>query len=91
MGKLIEILANDIQEIAGYQTEEMMRDGLLHPHEARKWIVKLKYYQMIKQGMKGVDAKWELCYRYGMSISAIEKLIYGRYPEGKKKKVMIED
>ncbi|MBG0782029.1 MAG: hypothetical protein H0S84_07160 [Bacteroidales bacterium] len=78
MGKFIELLAKDILELGGYETEEMMHAGLLQPGEARKWVVVRRYYQLVKQGMSGIDAKRELSYKYGLSISTIEKLIYGQ-------------
>ncbi len=42
MAPFSEKLANDIQEICGIDASELIRVGLLHPNEARKWIVKKK-------------------------------------------------
>jgi hypothetical protein len=89
MGNFIELLANDIRELGGFETEEMMRAGLLHPGEAKKWVVVRRYYQLVKQGMTGIDAKWELSYKYGLSLSTIDKLIYGRYKKPEKKPISI--
>jgi hypothetical protein len=37
--------------------------------------------------MTGIDAKWELSYKYGLSLSTIDKLIYGRYKKPEKKPI----
>ncbi|MDP3445868.1 MAG: hypothetical protein Q8T08_23660 [Ignavibacteria bacterium] len=76
MALFSEKLANDIQEICGIDTSELIRVGLLHPNEARKWIVKKKYYLLAESGRAFTDIKLELSETYGISISSIEKLIY---------------
>jgi hypothetical protein len=69
-------VAGEIQEITGIDAERLMEIGLLHPEDAKKWLVKYFYYQMSKRGLKYTDIKLELSDRYFLSVSTIEKLVY---------------
>ncbi|KAF0128030.1 MAG: hypothetical protein FD155_3464 [Bacteroidetes bacterium] len=76
MGSFKEMLAKDIQERTGMNVRPMMDMGLLSLDEARKWVVRRKYYEMAKTRMTLTDIKYELAEIYGMSVSGIEKMIY---------------
>jgi hypothetical protein len=69
-------IAREIKQISGLDVEEVMRIGLLHPEDAKRWLVKQKYHLMFKSGMSYTDIKYELSDQYGISVSTIEKLVY---------------
>ncbi|KAF0128194.1 MAG: hypothetical protein FD155_3385 [Bacteroidetes bacterium] len=76
MGSFKEMLAKDILERTGMNARPMMDLGIISLDEARKWVVKKKYYEMAKTGMPLTEIKYELAETYGMSVSAIDKMIY---------------
>lgn len=77
MGKFGNELVLDIKEMTGYDVEKLMEIGLLKVSEARKWVVKEKYYSIAKEtGRSYADIKYDLSELYGMSVSSIEKMIY---------------
>ncbi len=76
MGELKDLLAKDIKEITGIDSAELFRLGIIDMHEARKWVVLHRYYQMVKTGRTYTDVKYELSEIYGVSISLIEKMLY---------------
>ncbi|MBS4057368.1 MAG: hypothetical protein KGZ82_08635 [Bacteroidales bacterium] len=79
MGEFIGQMVKEIREISGIDTAEAIRIGLLPPTEARKWLVKQKYFILAAgSGRTYTDIKYELSEEYGMSVSSIEKLVYGR-------------
>jgi hypothetical protein len=77
MGENIKELSQEIKEIAGYETKELMELGLLPPKHAKKWLVKQRYFLLAKTGRTYTDIKYELSERYGISVSSIEKMVYG--------------
>jgi hypothetical protein len=76
MGEFKNLLARDIKEITGVDASELLRLGIIDMHEARKWIVLHRYYQMVKTGRTYTDVKYELSEIYGVSVSLIEKMLY---------------
>ena len=71
-----DLILIEIQQLTGLDAEKLFEIGLIPANHARKWIVKEKYYQLAKTGRTYTDIKYELSLDYGMSVSAIEKLIY---------------
>lgn len=76
MGEFTKRIAGEIKELAGVDAEPLMGIGLINPHEARKWVVKQRYYQMCGNGRTKTDIKGELSATYGISVSSIEKMVY---------------
>lgn len=81
MSKFSEELAREIRQLAGIDPTRLMEIGLIDPQNARKWVVKQKYYALAKTGRTYTDIKYELSEQYGLSISTIEKIIYRRQCE----------
>ena len=71
-----DLILIEIQQLTGLDAEKLFEIGLIPANHARKWIVKEKYYQLAKTGRTYTDIKYELSLDYGMSVSAIEKLVY---------------
>ncbi len=72
------LIFREIKELAGIDASQLFDMGLLTLDQARKWLVREKYFQMKKPGRTFTDIKYELSDNYGISVSAIEKLIYRR-------------
>jgi hypothetical protein len=73
-----DLILNDINQIAGIDARRMFDLGLIPAKHARKWVVQKKYFEMAKTGRTYMDIKLELSVEYGVSVSAIEKLVYRR-------------
>jgi len=73
-----ELILREIKELAGIDASQLFDMGLLTIDQARKWLVREKYFQMKKPGRTFTDIKYELSDEYGISVSAIEKLVYRR-------------
>jgi hypothetical protein len=78
MSNFVQKLADEITTISGVDAKKMIDIGLLHPIEARRWLVRKKYYQLADGSRTYTDIKLELSEQYGLSVSSIEKLIYRR-------------
>jgi hypothetical protein len=76
MGNFVNKIAEEIQKMTGVDAQKLMDLELLHPLDARKWLVKKKYYAMSDGNKTYTEIKGELSLEYGLSISTIEKLIY---------------
>jgi hypothetical protein len=76
MGVFKDQLAKDIEAITGVNPKPLMDLGIMSLDEARKWVVKQKYYLLAKTGRTYADIKYDLSLEYGMSVSSIEKMIY---------------
>ncbi len=76
MDDSINILAKEIEVLTGIDVRNLIDVGLLHPSEAKKWLIRKRYYQMADGSRTYTDIKYELSLAYGMSVSSIEKLIY---------------
>jgi hypothetical protein len=76
MGETNNVIAREIKEVAGLDVEDLMKIGLLHPTDAKMWLLKQKYYLMAKSGMSYTDIKYELSITYDVSVSTIEKMVY---------------
>ncbi len=71
-----ELILNEVKDLAGIDPRMLIDEGLLTQEQARKWLVKQRYFQMAKTGRKYKDIKYELSVSYGLSVSKIEKLVY---------------
>ena len=71
-----DLILDEIQQLTGIDAEKLFEIGLIHANHARKWVVKEKYYRLARTGRTYTDIKNELSDEYGISVSAIEKLIY---------------
>jgi hypothetical protein len=78
MADCMNTISQEIKEIAGVDTRNLMELGLLPPKHAKKWLVKQRYYMLAKTGRTYTDIKYELSERYDISVSSIEKIIYSR-------------
>lgn len=76
MGNFVDKIAEEIQELTGFDAQKLMDLELLHPLDARKWLVKKKYYAMSDGKKTYTKIKDELSKKYGMSVSTIEKMVY---------------
>ena len=76
MGNFVDKIAEEIQELTGFDAQKLMDLELLHPLDARKWLVKKKYYAMSDGKKTYTEIKDELSKKYGMSVSTIEKMVY---------------
>ncbi len=78
MGSFKEKLISDIQAYSGIDVRDVMEIGILSTNDARKWVVRTKYHEMSKnrQDLSLTAIKYELSEEYGMSVSAIEKMVY---------------
>jgi hypothetical protein len=76
MGQFVENWAEEIRQISGVDAKKLIEIGLLHPVEARRWLVRKKYYLLADGSRTYTDIKLELSEKYGLSVSSIEKLIY---------------
>jgi hypothetical protein len=76
MGQFVENWAEEIRQISGVDAKKLIEIGLLHPVEARRWLVRKKYYLLADGSRTFTDIKLELSEQYGLSVSSIEKLIY---------------
>jgi hypothetical protein len=76
MSELMKEIVSEIEEILGTDTGRLLEVGLLRPVDAKKWLVKQKYYSLAKTGMTYTDIKLDLSDKYGISVSSIEKMVY---------------
>jgi len=66
----------EIQQLSGIDASKLVEIGLITSNHAKKWIVRQKYFHLAKTGRTYADIKYELSIDYGISVSAIEKIIY---------------
>jgi len=71
-----DFILDEIKDISGIDVRVLVEKGLIKSFQARKWLVKQKYYQMAKTGRTYFDIKNELSVCYDLSVSTIEKMIY---------------
>ncbi len=76
MRKFVQNLAAEIRQVSGLDVENMIEIGLLHPEDAKRWLVQKKYYLLADGSRTLTEIKLELSEKYGLSVSSIEKLIY---------------
>ncbi len=76
MDETRDLIIEEIEQIAGIDARQLFEKGLLTLKQARKWIVKQKYYQLARTGRTYTDIKYELSIDYGISVSSIEKMVY---------------
>ena len=71
-----ELIAGEIKQFTGIDPSQLIDMGVIPEDHARRWVVKKKYFQLAKTGRTYTDIKNELSVEYGISVSAIEKLVY---------------
>ena len=69
-------LINDCLDVFNIDISEAFYFGLVKETELTKAIVKHKYYEMGKTGMKYQEVKFILSRKYNISVSSIDKIIY---------------
>jgi hypothetical protein len=74
--KYSERIIKDLKTEFGIDVREVVREGILHVNDARKWLVKKLYYKKAKENRTYADIKYELSIEYDISVSSIEKMIY---------------
>ncbi len=74
-----DLIISEVKELAGVEAGKLFEIGLINEKHARKWVVRKKYFELAKTGRTYTDIKLELSVDYGVSVSMIEKLVYGRY------------
>lgn len=76
--KYSERIIQAFAEEYGIDVREVIEKGILHPTDARNWLVKALYFKMAKADPERtyIDIKYELSVVYDLSVSMIEKLIY---------------
>jgi hypothetical protein len=70
------LIVGEIQHFTGIDTGKLLEMGLISANHARWWVIKKKYFELAKTGRTYTDIKLELSVEYGVSVSAIEKLVY---------------
>lgn len=69
----------DCEKLSGMPVSELIGDEITNIDCLRKWLVKKKYQQeQAKNERSLTDIKNELSEKYEISVSSIEKLVYGR-------------
>jgi len=69
-------LVEEIRNEFGVDVSEVVEKGILHPYEAKKWLVKELYFKWAKSDRTFADIKYELSDLYDISVSSIEKMVY---------------
>jgi len=69
-------IVEEIRNEFGIDVSEVVEKGILHPYEAKKWLVKELYFKWAKFDRTLTDIKYELSDLYDISVSSIEKMVY---------------
>ncbi len=83
-GKLTEkeeLLASEIFELMSMDVKQAVVTGLVGEREMKRQLVRYHYREMAKQDMTYKEIKGILSERYGLSVSAIEKLVYRKHTD----------
>ena len=72
------MLVNEVMDKFDVDVSEAVEVGLVGENDIKKALAKYDYYQLVKTGVSGKDAKALLNKKYGFSVSMIEKLIYDK-------------
>jgi hypothetical protein len=83
-----ELLASEVLEKFNTDIKEAIEIGLVGEKEMKRVLLKKEYEDMAKEGMKYKDIKVLLSQKYGLSVSTIEKLVYG---QAKRQKTISSD
>ena len=80
-------MATEILEVLKIDVKPSVEVGLIGEREMKRQLVRYHYREMAKQDMTYKVIKEKLSKRYGLSVSAIEKLVYRplRQAQGDKK------
>jgi hypothetical protein len=82
-----ELLASEVLEKFNADIKESIEIGLVGEREIKRVLLKREYEDMAKDGMKYKDIKVLLSKKYGLSVSMIEKLVYGQSKKRKGKSI----
>ena len=81
--KLVSMIGNfkmkiieDLKKEFGIDVTDVIEMGILHPDDAKKWLVKQLYFKWAKEDRTYTEIKEELSETYGISVSSIEKMVY---------------
>jgi len=69
-------LIEEVKKHIGYDLTNLYWAGAIAPYHLRKWFVKEMYWVYAKEDRTFESIKEQLEEEYGISVSAIEKLIY---------------
>ncbi len=72
------LLVSDVLHKFNVDVLDAVQVGLLGEREMKRVLIKYDYGQMAKQGLKYKEIKKILSEQYGVSVSSIEKLVYGK-------------
>ena len=76
---LFEKVINDSEQLSKKPIRELAEAEIIDINSLRKWLVKKLYQQeQIKNERSLTDIKNELSDTYQLSVSSIEKIVYGR-------------
>ena len=73
----IVLLANDVLDKFDVDVLGAVEVGLVVEKDLKRALIKYYYERMAKEGKTYKDIKKVLSERYGVSVSSIEKLVYG--------------
>ena len=73
-----DMIIRDFKKEFGVDIGDVIRRGILHVTDAKKWLVKELYFKWAKadRNRTYADIKYELSIMYDISVSCIEKMIY---------------
>lgn len=72
-------IVTDSEKLSGISVNQLVCDEITSIDCLRKWLVKKIYFQeQAKNERSLTDIKNELSEKYEISVSSIEKLVYGR-------------
>jgi len=73
-----EMIIRDFKKEFGLDIGDVIRRGILHVTDAKKWLVRELYFKWAKMDRERTyaDIKYELSILYDISVSSIEKMIY---------------
>jgi len=73
-----DMILDELYYTAGVGAALAMEKGLIELKYAKKYLVRVHYFRLAKNGYTYNEIKSMLGKKYGMSFSQIEKLIYGK-------------
>ena len=77
LGVELGLLVNDVQDKFDVDVFGAVEVGLVVEKDLKRALIKYYYERMAKEGKTYKDIKKVLSNRYGVSVSSIEKLVYG--------------
>ena len=74
----LSLLVGDVLDKLNVDVLESVEVGLVGEKELKRLLIKYDYEKLAKNGIKYKDIKKQLSEEYGVSVSSIEKLVYGK-------------